>query len=211
MPRPRYERAAPELKTAILAAARKELARSGYEGASLNRILEEAGLSKGAFYYYFDDKDDLVATVLLDMYRPAVEGLDDFTNPRTVKEFWAAAERLNRRQLDAMEASRESMEVVSSLGRAALANQALAGKILPAFAPLVTAFLKFLRRGQELGAVRKDLTPEVMLAVITGIKEGLGRSVLPPQGALSAQDLERFVKLVWDLIERAIRVEEKKK
>src|SRR3954467_846977 len=85
MPRPRYERAAPELKTAILSAARKELARAGYEGASLNRILEEAGLSKGAFYYYFDDKDDLVATVLLDMYRPAAELLDEFTNPRTVK------------------------------------------------------------------------------------------------------------------------------
>src|SRR3954447_26434898 len=97
MPRPRYERAAPELKTAILAAARKELARGGYEGASLNRILEEAGLSKGAFYYYFDDKDDLVATVMLEMYRPAAELLDILVNPRTVKEFWAAAERINRR------------------------------------------------------------------------------------------------------------------
>src|SRR5947207_2477445 len=91
VPRPRYERAAPELKTAILGAARKEIARLGYEGASLNRILEEAGLSKGAFYYYFDDKDDLVATVLLDMYRPASEHIDVLANPGTVKAFWAAA------------------------------------------------------------------------------------------------------------------------
>src|SRR3954466_10503134 len=169
MPRPRYERAAPELKTAILAAARQELGSAGYEGASLNRILDEAGLSKGAFYYYFDDKDDLVATVLLDMYRPAAQQMDAFANPKTVKAFWAGAERINRRQLDAMEASRETMEVASTIGRAALGNQALAAKIMPAFAPFVTAFLQFLRRGQELGAVRKDLTPEVMLAVITGI------------------------------------------
>jgi AcrR family transcriptional regulator len=209
MPRPRYERAAPELKSGIVAAARKELARAGYEGASLNRILEDAGLSKGAFYYYFDDKDDLVGTVLLDMYRPAAELIEVLTQPKTAKDFWAAMERVNRRQLDAMEASRESMEVASTIGRAALSNKALADKIMPVFAPFIGAFLQFIRKGQELGAVRKDLTPEVILAVATGIKEGLGRTLLPAQGTLSAEQLEDFTRVVWDLLKRAIRAEER--
>ncbi|HYV49999.1 MAG TPA: TetR/AcrR family transcriptional regulator [Myxococcaceae bacterium] len=209
MPRPRYERAAPELKTAILAAARKEIARAGYEGASLNRILEEAGLSKGAFYYYFDDKDDLVATVLLDQYRPASELIEALTQPKTVKAFWAAMEKVNRRQLDAMESSRESMDVVSNIGRATLTNKALAEKILPVFAPFIGAFLDFLRKGQKLGAVRKDLSAEVLLAVASGIKEGVGRTLLPAQGTLSTGQLEHFTRVVWDLLKRAIRAEER--
>ena len=31
----------------------------GFENASLNRIIKKAGISKGAMYYYFDDKMDL--------------------------------------------------------------------------------------------------------------------------------------------------------
>jgi AcrR family transcriptional regulator len=209
MPRPRYERAAPELKSAILSAARKEIARAGYEGASLNRILDEAGLSKGAFYYYFDDKDDLVATVLLDLYQPARELIGLLAKPKTVKAFWASMEQVNRRQLDAIESSRETMDVVSAVGRATLNNKALAEKILPAFAPLVTAFLQFIQSGQELGAVRKDLTPDVILAVASGIKEGLGRSLLPAQGPLSTEQLEHFTRITWDLLKRAIRAEER--
>lgn len=209
MPRPRYERAAPELKSAILAAARKELARAGYEGASLNRILEEAGLSKGAFYYYFDDKDDLVSTVLLDVYRPAAELIDVLVTPKSKKEFWAAMEQVNRRQLDMMEANRETMDVAAAVGRAALKNKQLSEKILPAFSGFIGAFLQFLRKGQELGAVRKDLSPEVILAVATGIKEGLGRSLLPAEGPVSAGQLEEFTRVTWDLLKRAIRAEER--
>jgi len=209
MPRPRYERAAPELKSAILAAARKEIARVGYEGASLNRILDEAGLSKGAFYYYFDDKDDLVATVLLDLYRPAEELIEVLTHPKTVDEFWAAMERVNRRQLDEIESSRESMDVVSNIGRATLNNKALAEKIMPAFARFIGAFFQFVRTGQELGAVRKDLSPEVIMAVATGIKESLGRTLLPAQGPVSAEQLEELTRVTWDLLKRAIRAEER--
>jgi AcrR family transcriptional regulator len=33
-------------------------------GASLNRILEQAGISKGSAYYYFDDKADVFLTVV---------------------------------------------------------------------------------------------------------------------------------------------------
>jgi AcrR family transcriptional regulator len=48
-----------------LEAAAKEFVAHGFEAASLNRILDDAGISKGAAYYYFDDKTDLYATTTL--------------------------------------------------------------------------------------------------------------------------------------------------
>lgn len=43
----------------LLAAARAEFARVPYEDASVNRIIQAAGIPRGSFYMYFTDKEDL--------------------------------------------------------------------------------------------------------------------------------------------------------
>ena len=64
MPRPRFKKLAADKRAAIIEAAGVEFAAHGFQGASLNAIIAAAGISKGAFYYYFDDKADLFATVI---------------------------------------------------------------------------------------------------------------------------------------------------
>ncbi|MBL8975425.1 MAG: TetR/AcrR family transcriptional regulator, partial [Myxococcales bacterium] len=66
MPRPRFATLAPDRRAAILAAAAAEFAAHGIDGASYNRIIARAAVSKGAMYYYFDDKQDLLRAVLDD-------------------------------------------------------------------------------------------------------------------------------------------------
>ena len=48
-----------ERRKALLDAALCEFSEKRYESASLNAILKKAGVSKGVFYYYFEDKRDL--------------------------------------------------------------------------------------------------------------------------------------------------------
>lgn len=48
----------------ILAAAARVLIAYGYDGASTNRIADEAGVSPGSLYQYFSDKDAITAAVL---------------------------------------------------------------------------------------------------------------------------------------------------
>ena len=64
MPLPRFERLPKEKQERILKAAVKVFTAQGYEKASLNLMLEGAGISKGAAYYYFADKADLIGTVV---------------------------------------------------------------------------------------------------------------------------------------------------
>jgi TetR/AcrR family transcriptional regulator, transcriptional repressor for nem operon len=35
----------------------------GFDGISLNNLIKELGITKSAFYYYFNDKDDLIRTI----------------------------------------------------------------------------------------------------------------------------------------------------
>lgn len=46
-------------KTRIIEAAIKEFSLQLYEKASINQIIKEADISRGSFYQYFEDKEDL--------------------------------------------------------------------------------------------------------------------------------------------------------
>jgi AcrR family transcriptional regulator len=48
-----------EHKQKLLDAAVEEFVAYGYESASINRILDKAGMSKGQFYYHFKNKESL--------------------------------------------------------------------------------------------------------------------------------------------------------
>ena len=55
----------PEVRKAeILAAAEKLFIAKGYDGASVNDIIKSVGLSKGAFYYYFKSKEEVLNEIL---------------------------------------------------------------------------------------------------------------------------------------------------
>src|SRR5215475_4205345 len=50
----------------MLAAAIDCFARHGYQGTSIARIAREAGVTKGALYYHFRDKEDLLFEAVSD-------------------------------------------------------------------------------------------------------------------------------------------------
>ena len=64
MPRPRFENLPLAKRRRILETAALEFATRGFDAASLNRIIRSARISKGAAYYYFDDKADLYTAVV---------------------------------------------------------------------------------------------------------------------------------------------------
>jgi AcrR family transcriptional regulator len=60
---PKQERAR-ETVAAILTATARILVRDGFEGASTNRIADEAGVSVGSLYQYFPSKEALIKALL---------------------------------------------------------------------------------------------------------------------------------------------------
>lgn len=64
MPRLTREESRALTRTKLLDAARVVVAREGYESASIDRIAEEAGFSKGAFYSNFGSKEEIALELL---------------------------------------------------------------------------------------------------------------------------------------------------
>ena len=64
MPTQRFFKLKEEKRRLILEAAAHEFSRVPYSAASINQIIKEADISRGSFYTYFEDKQDLVEPVL---------------------------------------------------------------------------------------------------------------------------------------------------
>ena len=62
MPYPRGHRK--RVRTRIVESARRLFNRNGFESVSIDSIMAQAGLTRGAFYAYFESKSDLYAEVL---------------------------------------------------------------------------------------------------------------------------------------------------
>src|SRR6202044_3625075 len=58
----------------LLRAASREIYRSGFQSASLDRILVSAGVTKGALYHHFENKEALGYAVVEEVISPDVRG-----------------------------------------------------------------------------------------------------------------------------------------
>ena len=68
MPTERFNRLPEAKRQAIREAALKEFARVPFDKASINQIIRNADISRGSFYTYFVDKQDVVEFLLKDTF-----------------------------------------------------------------------------------------------------------------------------------------------
>lgn len=64
MPKETFNNLPSEKKESILDAAQTEFLERGFDLSSIQRIIKAGGISRGSFYQYFEDKQDLFALVV---------------------------------------------------------------------------------------------------------------------------------------------------
>ncbi|MEZ4382369.1 MAG: TetR/AcrR family transcriptional regulator [Nannocystaceae bacterium] len=196
MPRPRFTALDPDKRRAILEAAADEFARDGFDGASYNQIIARAGISKGAMYYYFDDKADLYLTTVGDVIErmfTAVGGLPDYDDARS---FWAAIRDLSGRMI-AFVAEEPRLP---GLAKSLLAAGPALAEALAAYIEQTRAFTAgLIAEGRALGAVRGDLPAPLLASLLTGVGEAFDRYLLARWGELSEAEMAALPDQIVDL------------
>lgn len=93
MPTERFNKLPEEKKKAIRDAAMEECIRVPFEKVSINKIIQNAGISRGSFYTYFEDKRDVVRYIFSD----TADKLKDFWTMSVINnggDLWIASEEL---------------------------------------------------------------------------------------------------------------------
>lgn len=173
----------------ILAAARACFARLGYEGATVRRLEEQTGLSRGAIFHHFRDKDSLFLAVAED---DAAEMAETVARNGLVQ---VMRDLLDRAQ---------SPDTTGWLGtqlevsRRLRTDPAFARRWAERSASIAEATRERLARQRDAGVLRDDVSIEVLAQFLELAYDGLvlhlamGR----PAGDLGA---------VLDLVEEAVR------
>ena len=161
-PRPRFAKLSAEKQQQILDAAHAEFVTHGYGAASVNRVIDAAGISKGAFYYYFDDKADLFAAVfkravsgILDQAHIDFEALDETSFWAQVEAFTARNAELARGDPGLMALARVFYDMPPETRES--------GPVADTIAELMSWLQRLIGRGQALGVVRTDIPVDVLL------------------------------------------------
>lgn len=66
MPTQTFWNLSEEKRNKLIKAAKKEFARVVLSEASINKIIQDAGIPRGSFYMYFKDKEDLYFSILFE-------------------------------------------------------------------------------------------------------------------------------------------------
>ena len=139
----------------IIAAAREEFGRRGFEGARVDRIARRAGVNKQLLFYYYHSKRGLFHAVLSRGARELEQALANVAHP------WGGERRPLERLRAALEAQFDFL--VRNPDLVTLLAQAGRSDARP-FAPAINRLVVLLAEGQGLGQVRDDLDPHLAAA-----------------------------------------------
>lgn len=206
MPRPRFSRLSAKKRERILEAAAKEFAAHGYDGASLNRILDEAGISKGAAYYYFDDKADLYTTTVLHYSQELIADLRIDLDQFTAANFWQKVTAVYRHQFTSY-AERPWVFGVAKADGTLSVERMLEGPLAELWEQAQFLLVQLLQHGRELGVIRDDLPQDLLLLLVIAVDKAHDDWLYAKWSELSAADLEQAAVRMSDLLRRLLTPE----
>jgi TetR/AcrR family transcriptional repressor of nem operon len=167
----------------LLQAAFQEMYRSGYRSADLDAILAAAGVTKGALYYHFDDKEALGYAVLeevmtRDLHKKWVQPL------RNAKDPIGALIRIVQSESLKKEDVRRGCPLLNLSQEMSGLDEGFRRRTARLFGDWHDAVAGALREGQERGLVRKDIDANETATFLIATYEGyvvLGKNSQDPR------------------------------
>lgn len=160
-----------ETRQAILAAAGAGFSAQGYAATGLGTIVEQAGLTKGALFHHFKDKQSLALAWISGDLAAAisatwVDGLQGIGSLDALKS-WCRARCLEIRAGDAASA------LVLLAAETAHSDSALREAFERVFSEWRGAFAAVIERGRTAGWIHRSIQPAVEAAFLVSAISGL--------------------------------------
>lgn len=158
-----FDNIPPEKRARVIDAATKEFAKKGYHGASVSNIAARAGISVGAIYKYFENKQDLFLTII-DESIIRIENLL-LGLLKTDEDVMIKVEKILR---EIISASREDGVLINLYNSMTSINDKKLAAQFATEMEQVTAeiYVQAITEGQANGEIRKDIDPKVAAFLI---------------------------------------------
>lgn len=151
----------------LLAAARREFARRGFEGARVDEIAKRAGVNKQLVYHHFGNKEDLYRLVLENVYTEIREQEKRLDLSNLDPE--QAMRRLIEFSFDYLAGNRDFVALLTDENLHKGRRLKQVANLQPLHSPLIEVLGQVLTRGTETGLFRPGLDPMQIYISIAGL------------------------------------------
>lgn len=169
-----------ERREQIISAAINVFARLGFHDARMDDIVTESGLSKGALYWYFNSKDDIIAAIMdrfIDREQEGMESALQQEAPVTEKLL-----RLHDLFVEDMRGMMGLMPILYEFYASATRKAAVRKALVRFFQPVRKVLSDLIKQGIERGEF-KPVDADVVAVGLIAFYEGLLLlAVLDPKG-----------------------------
>lgn len=203
MPLNRFLNLPQEEKDRVLGISKTQFAINGYDVTSLNLLLKELDISKGQFYYWFEDKADLFFTVLQEGLDALCLRLEEHGQPTSAAGYWDHI-RESRLLSERFWADHDFVEIGQMVSQQIPSNHPIYERLLVCSTPLQNHFIEGLRLGQEWGLVRTDLSVEILLRLTDGVGDVFYGPIL--ENYVKNQPPSEEILSLHELLGRTIRL-----
>jgi len=167
---------APEAtKQRILQAAFEEFYLNGFQGGSLNHIVDEAGTTKGALFHHFEGKNELGCAVVEEVIQPLIKArwLDPLANSidpiadlkNTLRQFVKDEARSGR--------IAQGCPLNNLAQEMSPLDEGMRKRIEKVYAAWREAMAAAFARGVKAGTVREDISPRKVAAFVVAAQAGI--------------------------------------
>ena len=191
-------------RTRLLDAATGVFAERGYHAATVDQIVEAAGVTKGALYAHFASKQALFVGLLEERVDRPVRALMALTE--TAPADTATAEAVGTGLATLVEEQREPVLLAYEFWALAIRDRAVAGRYRRWLADLTSALARALTARHRATGVPLTMDAELLAAGIIGLAHGLVMRQLAVGTGPGARDMGDMLDLLYDgLVHRAGR------
>jgi len=168
----------------VLAAAVDLFAANGYDGTSVQQIVERAGVTKGALYHYFTAKEDILLEIYTTVFDEQMAALDDIIAMNREPE-WTLREIIH--SLIGVTAANVKVSAVFSR-EATRMDQTRWAALQDRWRGYQESVRAVIRRGQSDGSFAMVASPEMASWAIFGVTTSL-HTWYRPDGPKTPQQL----------------------
>jgi len=205
MPKDTFFNLPDDKRERVIAAAMDEFASRSYHKARVTAIADKAGIAKGSFYQYFEDKKDLFKYIIELSVNKKLEYINH--DMMVNKEKYSFFKLLREIYLSGIRFARENPRLVS-IGNHLINNKELQQEIWGDFKGQTTEFFQqLLEEGLARGELDPVIDTELVARLLTGLNYSL-TDIIYKDGRIEVDNLEREMKEIDKMlyfIENGIR------
>lgn len=205
MPKQTFLNLPDEKKEKIIDAGLREFSDKGYREASTNIIVENAGIPKGSFYQYFNDKKDLFLYICGLAAEKKLIYIQDVLTKAEQMDFFELFKEIYVAGIKFAKSNTKYFAITNELLKDNVLRKEMLGD---QYERSDDFFINLLKLGMNKGQIRKDIDMRFVSRLLTESGVLLGEYFLEKYTMDEIDHLEEFVDDYLSIIKNGIGTEE---